>query len=210
MRGWKTVLFVLIALCVIATNSEARTYTIQPGDTPSEIAGKFTPSLEELRAANPRTNFSVLSVGDKVVDPRPEPAELRRLEGEVARLKGELGGVTKERDDHVRELAASHGLNDTLDGKVAELEPLANQAESYRDRFWSWVVGLAVAFVLALIDIAWQARVRRRLDRKIINFQQEVARARADGVMAAAASRAQTASRPARANGADTGAHHPH
>lgn len=198
----------LIATLAIATAAEAkRVYVIQPGDTPSELSAKFAPSLEELREANPGVDLGMLTVGKQVRNPYPEPAELKRLESEVAGLKDQLARVTGERDAAKREQAATEGLNAGLNLRVAELEPLANQAEVYRDRFWSWVSGLAIAFVLALIDIGWQMRVRRRLDRKIISLQKDVARARIDGVMEVAAPRSQSASALRRANGADTTAH---
>ncbi len=204
-----TVLLTLL-LCAAAFAAEARTYTVQPGDTPGEIAGKFAPSLSELREANPRVNFDVLQPGAKIVDPRPEPAELKRLEGEVATLKDQLAQMTELHNTRTHELAVSQGLKGVLDARVAELEPLAVQAEAYRDRFWSWVSGLAAAFIVALIGIARQMRARGQLDRKIIGLQKDVARARLDGTMDVAAPRSPEASRPARANGADTGAHHPH
>jgi uncharacterized small protein (DUF1192 family) len=201
----------LIAFIAIASSSEGRqVYVIQPGDTPSELSAKFAPSLAEVRAANPGVDFNTLTVGKQVRNPYPEPTELKDLEGEVSRLKGELARVTGERDAARRAEAASVELNTKLDAKVAELKPLADQAEAYRDRFWNWVSGLsALLGVAAILNIlAW--RVRRDLDRRVLDLQQEVARTRAEGVMAAAAPRSDAASRPARANGADTTAHHSH
>jgi len=205
MRGLlEAVLFSLIAILAIATAAEARTYIVQSGDTPGEIAGKFAPALSELREANPGVNFSVLQPGARIVDPRPEPAELKRLEAEVTRLKGELAQVTGERDARTRELAVTETRNSMLNAKVAELEPLALQAESYRDRFRGWVGMLLAMLSITVILIVLHWRIRRSLDRRILDLQQEVARARNEGVMSAAAPRSAGASAPRRANGADT------
>ncbi|MEK7650032.1 MAG: LysM domain-containing protein [Patescibacteria group bacterium] len=183
----KTVLFALIALVAIATSAEARrTYTIQSGDVPGAIPGKFAPTLKQLQEANPRVNFDTLRVGDEIVDPRPEPAELEAAKRKSDELAAQLEAATSELTTRTKQLAASRGLNAMLNTKVAELQPLADQAESYRDRFWGWVGGLTAPLVFAFIDIMWRMRVRKRLDDKIIGLQRDVATVRSEGAKAVA------------------------
>lgn len=47
--------------------SEALYYTIQNGDTPSEVAAAYDISYSELRALNPNVNFNVFKVGTKLL-----------------------------------------------------------------------------------------------------------------------------------------------
>lgn len=47
--------------------SEAVYYTIQNGDTPSEVAQSYGISYSELKAMNPNVNFSVFKVGTKLL-----------------------------------------------------------------------------------------------------------------------------------------------
>lgn len=47
--------------------SEALYYTIQNGDTPSEVASEYDISYSELKALNPNVNFNVFKVGTKLL-----------------------------------------------------------------------------------------------------------------------------------------------
>ncbi len=47
--------------------SEALYYTIQNGDTPSEVASAYDISYSELKALNPNVNFNVFKVGTKLL-----------------------------------------------------------------------------------------------------------------------------------------------
>lgn len=47
--------------------SEALYYTVQSGDTPSEVAASYDISYSELKALNPNVNFSVFKVGTKLL-----------------------------------------------------------------------------------------------------------------------------------------------
>jgi LysM repeat protein len=51
--------------------STPQTYTIQQGDTISQIAEKFNISQDALRAANPDMNPNILSIGDTILIPDP-------------------------------------------------------------------------------------------------------------------------------------------
>ncbi len=204
MRRWKSVLFVLVALCVVSADADARRiYTIRQGDTPDGIRFKLAPSLEELRAANPKVNFSLLRVDDEIVDSRPELADIKKAEQQIANLTEKLGAITTGRNTLMRELGASRGLNVTLDEKVRELQPLADLADSYRARLWLWTGSLVGVCVFLLGISTLQARVHSRLDRKILDLQQEVVYARLDSVMVRAPSQSNGVSR-SRHSDADT------
>lgn len=178
MRG-SLRLFLVLVMMWAATSAEARrTYTIQQGDTPSGLPTKFAPSLEDLRAANPKINFSLLHVGDEIIDPRPEFSDIQKAEREIVELKTKLASVTTERDTRMSELATSRLRADDLQFAVEELLPLANQAKTYRDRFWSWVGGFGAGLGLAIMVIGWQIYSRGKLNDTVSRFQCENAQYR--------------------------------
>lgn len=141
MRG----VFLSIVFLLIAFHAEARrTYTIREGDVPGMIAGKFAPSPEELRRANPSVNFNTLRVGETIVDPRPEPEDLEKAERTISGLKKDLESRIRFGEDQTKSLAASQDLNATLDARIQELQPLADMAERYRRLFWPTVLTLSI------------------------------------------------------------------
>jgi LysM repeat protein len=62
---------VLIIVETPIPTSTPQTYTIQQGDTISQIAEKFNISQDALRAANPDVNPNILSIGDTILIPDP-------------------------------------------------------------------------------------------------------------------------------------------
>jgi LysM repeat protein len=62
---------VLIIVDTPIPTSTPQTYTIQQGDTISQIAEKFNISQDALRAANPDVNPNILSIGDTILIPDP-------------------------------------------------------------------------------------------------------------------------------------------
>lgn len=57
----------LLDVLTTQKKSEAVYYTIQNGDTPSEVAQAYDISYSELRALNPSVNFNVFKVGTKLL-----------------------------------------------------------------------------------------------------------------------------------------------
>lgn len=62
---------VLVIIETPIPTSTPQTYTIQQGDTISQIAEKFNISQDALRAANPDMNPNILSIGDTILIPDP-------------------------------------------------------------------------------------------------------------------------------------------
>lgn len=180
MRGLVVVLFMVVAVTIASSAEARRTYTIQPGDTPDGLRLKFAPTLEELRRANPQINFGSLQIGKNVVDPRPEQSDLDVSLREIADLHAKLVSITGERDRLRGELSSAGTHIDELRVRVDKLEPLAADADRYRDRFSRWVGVLVVALVIALITTWVQVRARVQFDRKILEVQKELAAERSE------------------------------
>jgi|GEM_PF-3275643 len=173
MRGVKTVLF-MIALCVIATSAEARReYMIEEGDTPGELPEKFTPSLEELRRANPKINLRTLQVGDVIVDSRFEEGDVRDRDEQIKKLEQELAAITRDRDGLRAKLTVAEKGISEVTARIEVLEPLASQAETYRDRFWGVVSVLSLLLAVAVALFVWQTYRRGKTDQVTLNLQKE-------------------------------------
>ncbi len=74
MKDRIAALLILISLILAAWNDAVQIYEIEKGDTLSEIAFQFGLSMEQLQAANPEADLSLLKIGDQLVIP-PNRAE---------------------------------------------------------------------------------------------------------------------------------------
>ncbi|OGZ47832.1 MAG: hypothetical protein A3C83_02190 [Candidatus Ryanbacteria bacterium RIFCSPHIGHO2_02_FULL_47_25] len=196
MRGLLKSVLLAIALAAIASSAEARrTYVIRPGDTPDGLRSKFTPSLAEVKRANPGVDLDVLRVGDTVIDPRHEDEDVDAFHREIADLKAKLASVTSERDKLKSELSRVEAHASELEARVAEIAPQAATARYYQGQFNRWVGALGVALAVALVTTWLQVRSRGRLDRKILEIQKELAAERS-AVANTLAQRARAATIP--------------
>ncbi len=186
MRGYmRVVLFALIALCAITTSADARrSHTIKVGDTPDAIRFLFTPSLDELRAANPKIDFAILHIGDTVVDPRPEPKDI--LEAELAKqgIETKLSSIIIRHDKLINELVESNAMVARLKAESKLLTIAADEGALYG------IVLNALAVILAIIIcvLFWTIVSLRGADRKILLMQKELAQTRNDNVLSMARS----------------------
>ena len=68
-------LLILVVFILTAWDDATQIYEVEKGDTLSEIAFQFGLSMEQIQAANPKVDFSLLKIGDELVIPPVNAAE---------------------------------------------------------------------------------------------------------------------------------------
>lgn len=117
--------------------AQSGTYTVQPGDTLSEIAGRFGVSVEELIAANGIANPNLVASGSQLVIPgvyiAPDPAAIETRS--IPAYPGESLAALARRTGQELELLA---ILNNLDGsqRLFPGRPIAVPVEAARGALW--------------------------------------------------------------------------